>query len=593
MDAFDEFDLIPLRSAVPSTTTLVPTSQSQPKTIPEHDHRDKSVPKKRRRSLTEVPPVVRADAAAVVVPPTHDGGGGISTAELTHQDLLGSFMRRSNRGGARGGRGGGRGGSRNNGAIPMLKKKKLQGPVQSGFPSAPIATDEERALMSSFVSEIMADVDPAQASESNDAPSSSLPPPIPTSAAPTIAPSFTTPSEPLHPNTVPGGPMFNPLQFVSGEQRRHASFMQKVQELAISSLLVDSSSKGGRDGEEDDDDDDQDGDRARHPETFMSQHIDLYRKIICAVEESIPPPPDVYSGGAYKLRDIPDLSREYLRDYLREAIPERDERPCVFESDCISIAMCQSFLMEEGPESNRSPVDTAFICRELLLPSHVHNLEVAHLNGRPSHDAYRDIPRQPCLLCTRKVTHELAIGMGLHHNTAGYETIIQTHANIFDREGEYRSDRALLCVGVEFHGLIKPVVSFDRRHYRRIKAMIPVDSRTSRSCQGWAETNDIIFFSSQLPGVTPELHSEAYMPNPSQIQGGGLQSYSSIYHSSSRPSYQQQRHNNADDMMFLDNDFRDGGTDGVSGGEDDDQQQEVHADEDPYEMEVDYDETGY
>lgn len=353
-----------------------------------------------------------------------------------------------------------------------------------------------------------------------------------------------------HPQTLDAAPLHNPQQFSASEQRRHAAFVQNLQELAINSLLK--VRAGGEDADE----------AAADGELFMSRQIDLFRDVLTLVERDIPPPPDVYTAGASLLPDVPDLTRLYLRDFLREAVPEHGERDCMFGADCVSVAMCRAKFREYGATKQHS--ETTFVLRELLLPRHAHQLEVAALNGKAPADACAELAPQPCLLCSRSATSLLAVALGTHHESSAYQTVVQSHGNLFDREGEYRTDRALLLVGSEFHGIIKPIVRFDRRHYERITVTVRVGALASRSCGAWAETQDIIFFASQLQqlALQPGINDRAHLPEGV----AALAPYGAIYGDDDTAGA---AHGDADPMALDGAGERDGDDDGAAAYEDD------------------------
>ena len=105
----------------------------------------------------------------------------------------------------------------------------------------------------------------------------------------------------------------------------------------------------------------------------------------------------------------------------------------------------------------------------------------------------KDIPRQPCFLCTDMITCQLATQMAMNAHEVQEPSIIQTFSIIIGKPGEYAENAQLLC-GQNFHGIIAPYLNYDRDNY--VPFLHVLDGKEERVL-GWVEKDDIICGPSQ------------------------------------------------------------------------------------------------
>jgi len=226
-----------------------------------------------------------------------------------------------------------------------------------------------------------------------------------------------------------------------------------------------------------------------------------------------------------QLPEIPDIQRNYLVDFLREPVPALGERPCSLGLHCESVALARAKYHQYGSTGENSA--HGFVLREFLLPEQIVRVYRAMEQGQSVQEAYEQIPPQTCLLCTRICTQSLAIAQGacFDHQPdlsqqqpqpqpqpqqspkrttlsdtssassvlqANQALLVQTHGNLFDCEGEYRSDTAMLQAGPHAQGLIKPIVRYHRAHYVRSTASVIVGPQEKCRVRSWAEHSSII-----------------------------------------------------------------------------------------------------
>lgn len=156
--------------------------------------------------------------------------------------------------------------------------------------------------------------------------------------------------------------------------------------------------------------------------------------------------------------DIPCISREYIRGFLREAIQRLGERPCMLGPSCVSIDLC---LKHPGITRSKEP----FPLREFLLPSDLTN--IADAASKDTQSDISDVVKKvvpnpnPCILCTRYFIHRCAVSNGMG---GGPITLTQNHGNRFNCDGEYAEEAMLTC-GQTFSGIVVPVMRFDMTDY--------------------------------------------------------------------------------------------------------------------------------
>jgi hypothetical protein len=169
---------------------------------------------------------------------------------------------------------------------------------------------------------------------------------------------------------------------------------------------------------------------------------------------------------------LPLLTRTEIAMFLREPIVEAGERPCAFGSDCESIKLLQYCSETQKHHNGVSGSREPFILRELLLPKDRDAILEGLSHGNTMKAIMEGIqPARPCILCSRVITCMLsaAIGSGINKTNVG---IIQNHYNAFRTLGEY-SARVQFSAGPQYHGLIKPIVAYNREHY--VPALHEVD----------------------------------------------------------------------------------------------------------------------
>jgi hypothetical protein len=307
-----------------------------------------------------------------------------------------------------------------------------------------------------------------------------------------------------HPAVVPRADVYNPQQFTSQSGQPHAVLIAKLQQLSFGTLVRTRRQPDG------------DAAAADGVSSFVRSTSALYCAALKLIEENVPPPAAVYQPGDRTLPSIPTLSRAYIQPFLREAIPELNERPCMFgTANCHSVRMCRALSDMHGGAKHGTV--KPFLPREFLLPEHLQQMETARINGKSAEEALAEIPQRPCILCERAITHNFVLALGADFEPSSYEHIVQSHANIFDREGEYRSDRALMLSGGSFHGLLKPVVIFDRSHYELTTVVVHTSDLARCTVQAWAEKNTIIFFAAQQRSHHATLNRDANLP-PQALQ---------------------------------------------------------------------------
>jgi len=245
-------------------------------------------------------------------------------------------------------------------------------------------------------------------------------------------------------------------------------------------------------------------------------------------------------GDPDRLPRIPDVPRNYNRQFQREAIPELGEPSCRLGMLCESVALCRVKHQKYGMQgANNSSV---FIMRAFLAPDKLEKVQTAIIDGVPPAEAYAQMGSQLCLFCTRIAQQSLALTQGAclnnqpdvplvaeeegGHNNAGgsgsgggqrtpttraknttrrmpadaengHLALVQTHANLFDVPGEYRSDTAMLRAGTNYQGLIKPVVKYCRSHYVRSQHRVQISVDETRTVQAWDDDTSIIYTSAQ------------------------------------------------------------------------------------------------
>lgn len=214
------------------------------------------------------------------------------------------------------------------------------------------------------------------------------------------------------------------------------------------------------------------------------------------------------------LPELPDLPRNYCVRFQREPVEALGERPCRLGVQCESFALARAKYHMYGPTGNNQP--TGFALREFLLPAQLTVVNNALHRGMSHREAYALVAPQMCLLCTRICTQSLAIAQGAcfdhqpdHLSSRASATatesasthsplqshhaaLVQTHGNLFDCEGEYNSDTALLQAGPHRQGLIKPVVRYHRSHYVRHRTEVLVGPQQTCKVECWADHESII-----------------------------------------------------------------------------------------------------
>jgi hypothetical protein len=152
--------------------------------------------------------------------------------------------------------------------------------------------------------------------------------------------------------------------------------------------------------------------------------------------------------------DIPLISREYIKSFLREPLAQLGERACMLGNNCISMDLCS--MRSKEP----------FQLREFLLPA-----ELSLIADKARNDPTKDIleivklvieEQKPCILCSRYFIHRCASSNG--SLGGGPITLIQNHGNRFNSDGEYSEDAMLVC-GQTFSGIVVPIVRFDMTDY--------------------------------------------------------------------------------------------------------------------------------
>lgn len=152
--------------------------------------------------------------------------------------------------------------------------------------------------------------------------------------------------------------------------------------------------------------------------------------------------------------DIPLISREYIKSFLREPLVQLGERPCMLGNNCISMDLCTM--------RSREP----FQLREFLLPNEL-SLIADKARNEPTKDILDIVKlvieeQKPCILCSRYFIHRCAASNG--SLGGGPITLIQNHGNRFNSDGEYTEDAMLVC-GQTFSGIVVPIVRFDMTDY--------------------------------------------------------------------------------------------------------------------------------
>ena len=212
---------------------------------------------------------------------------------------------------------------------------------------------------------------------------------------------------------------------------------------------------------------------------------------------------------------LPLQTRVFLAQFLRAAVPELGERPCMRDDQCVSHRCCEYYReMHPTAEANyvplaagsdaarveSRPLASSFPNREYLLQSDLKRVEDA-LAGSLSHEeAYRGIPSQPCLFCNRVITTIMNDGESMLREQNKQLVVTQNHYNQFDQPGEYNSRTCLLLGDEGTNGLIKPIVEFDCDHYIRHRYPVQLPDGSHRMVDGWLESDEIIFHGGELGG---------------------------------------------------------------------------------------------
>ncbi len=232
---------------------------------------------------------------------------------------------------------------------------------------------------------------------------------------------------------------------------------------------------------------------------------------------------------------VPPVIREYIRKYRREPIAEIHERPCMFGRECESVKKCEIAINQRNISTqiwNTSTADrsnqyvdnnnnnssgngierthrrekqqqycqTPFPLREFLLPSVEDEIMDGITDGYSMETIMNKIKKRPCILCnllsTTRICAAIACGIMKHYNR-----IIQDHSNEFDIEGQYRSVTTKFVAGERFHGLIAPIVRYDRNNYTptvfEVKYNVLDDNNElverKKIVRGWEEIDSMVY----------------------------------------------------------------------------------------------------
>lgn len=287
----------------------------------------------------------------------------------------------------------------------------------------------------------------------------------------------------------------DPRQF-STDDHRHEVLLNSLNQLVVNSLI--------RCTEDED----------QSPNSYVTQFVHKFADVLNIVERAVPPPSATYRPTDSALPHLPTISRSYIRNFLRAAVPELGEQECSLGDECVSVGMCISKEKDHGSTGHNNKF--TFKCRRFLTPAELSQVYVNIDTGMTPTEAHKTITPGPCVLDTRFLVQQIATAIGGQLDPARksqYPTIVQSYSNMFDCEGEYRSDTAMLLAGAEFHGLIEPVVQFNARHYTRNMETVEVSETTMCAVNAWTETSDLIFVSNQASKMSTSAMEATALPS--------------------------------------------------------------------------------
>jgi len=150
------------------------------------------------------------------------------------------------------------------------------------------------------------------------------------------------------------------------------------------------------------------------------------------------------------------LTREYIKDFMRQSSPSKGERPCG-KVKCISERMSNGTIR----------------CRELILPS------------------MTDIPPHPgwCIMCQLHATNKKYLENRTKKDSNSADSAelslpIHTFIVQVDVVGEYRLDKTLLGDN-ECLGIYGPFPVFNVEYYAQ--------TTFPNGCKGWVESDELVF----------------------------------------------------------------------------------------------------
>lgn len=164
-------------------------------------------------------------------------------------------------------------------------------------------------------------------------------------------------------------------------------------------------------------------------------------------------------------------SKRYCADFLREAIPELNERSCRRKSECVCLLLKNIFPdgIEDNEDTHVNDADTEqFICREFLNPEEDRQFKKHGI--LPNNENL-------CLLCNRLTTTSAYYTLLKRNKNSIY--IIQDHHYIVDDDDSgdcYKLDECIYPNpnSKKFYGLVRNFVKFNSSAY--IYGSIKVDA---------------------------------------------------------------------------------------------------------------------
>jgi len=179
------------------------------------------------------------------------------------------------------------------------------------------------------------------------------------------------------------------------------------------------------------------------------------------------------------------VSRAYIAEFLREPMgAEFDERPCANDYACICAFLATSLRYVYECDRTKG----GFVCREFLLPSQLLDCQRRGSVALPQH-------RQFCYLChVYQTTHQFF--MRADSQSGGERLVVlQKFQTIFDKPGEYSSDRCNLAAVMNHraYGIIAPFPMFDARNYTYGLCAVKAPNGEKYKLRQMIETTDILF----------------------------------------------------------------------------------------------------